>query len=59
MIKSMTGYGRGKYENDSREYLVEMKSVNNRYSDISIKLPKSISYLEENDGDDSNNSSKK
>ena len=47
MIKSMTGYGRGKYENDSREYLVEIKSVNNRYSDISVKLPKSISYLEE------------
>ena len=47
MIKSMTGYGRGKYENDSREYLVEIKSVNNRYSDIAIKLPKSISYLED------------
>ncbi len=47
MIKSMTGYGRGKYDNDSREYLVEIKSVNNRYSDISVKLPKSISYLEE------------
>ena len=47
MIKSMTGYGRGKYENDSREYLVEIKSVNNRYTDVSIKLPRSISYLEE------------
>jgi len=47
MIKSMTGYGRGKYENDGREYTVEIKSVNNRYCDISIKLPRSISYLEE------------
>jgi len=48
MIRSMTGYGRGKYENDSREYIVEIKSVNNRYSDISIKMPRSISFLEEN-----------
>ena len=47
MIKSMTGYGRGKYEIDSREYTVEIKSVNNRYCDISIKLPRSISYLED------------
>ena len=47
MIKSMTGYGRGKYEIDGREYTVEIKSVNNRYCDISIKLPRSISYLEE------------
>lgn len=47
MIRSMTGYGRGKYEIDSREYTVEIKSVNNRYSDVSIKLPRSISYLEE------------
>lgn len=47
MIKSMTGYGRGKYEVDSREYTVEIKSVNNRYCDVSIKLPRSISYLEE------------
>ena len=48
MLRSMTGYGRGKYENDSREYIVEIKSVNNRYTDISIKMPRSISFLEEN-----------
>ena len=48
MLRSMTGYGRGKYQNDSREYIVEIKSVNNRYSDISIKMPRSISFLEEN-----------
>ena len=47
MIRSMTGYGRGKYEIDSREYTVEIKSVNNRFCDISVKLPRSISYLEE------------
>jgi len=47
MIKSMTGYGRGKYEIDGREYTVEIKSVNNRYCDVSVKLPRSISYLEE------------
>ena len=47
MLKSMTGFGRSKYENEGREYLVEIKSVNNRYNDISIKLPRNISFLEE------------
>lgn len=47
MLRSMTGFGRSKYENEGREYLVEIKSVNNRYSDISIKLPRNISFLEE------------
>lgn len=47
MIRSMTGFGRSKYECNSREYIVEIKSVNNRYSDISIKMPRSISCLEE------------
>ncbi len=48
MIKSMTGFGRGIYENEGREYLVEIKSVNNRYNDINIKIPRSLMYLEEN-----------
>lgn len=47
MIKSMTGFGRAKYEKDKREYEVEIKSVNHRYQDIIIKLPRNISYLEE------------
>lgn len=47
MIRSMTGFGRGKFENDGREYVVEIKSVNHKYSDISIKLPRQISFLEE------------
>ena len=47
MLKSMTGFGRSKYEIEGREYAVEIKSVNNRYSDINIKMPRSISFLEE------------
>lgn len=47
MIKSMTGYGRGKYEVEGRSYTVEIKSVNHKYSDITIKLPRSLSFLEE------------
>ena len=47
MIKSMTGYGRSIYENEGREYIIEIKSVNNRYSDINIKSPRSLNYLEE------------
>ncbi len=47
MIKSMTGFGRGNFEKDGREYTVEIKSVNHKYNDVSIKLPRQISYLEE------------
>lgn len=47
MIKSMTGFGRAKCEYEGREYNVEIKSVNHKYSDISIKIPRQISYLEE------------
>ena len=47
MIRSMTGYGKGTLEIESRQYQIEIKSVNHRYSDISIKIPKTLSYLEE------------
>lgn len=47
MIKSMTGYGRSILENEGREYIVEIKSVNNRYNDINIKMPRSLNYLED------------
>lgn len=47
MIKSMTGFGRGKYEKDLREYIVEIKSVNHKYNDVTIKMPRNITYLEE------------
>ena len=47
MIKSMTGFGRCNLVKDLREYQVEIKSVNHKYNDVNIKLPRSISYLEE------------
>ena len=47
MIKSMTGYGKSTIEKDKRNYQVEIKSVNHRYLDISIKMPRVLSYLEE------------
>lgn len=47
MLKSMTGFGRSVYETKGRDYLVEIKSVNNRYCDINMKIPRNISYLEE------------
>lgn len=47
MIKSMTGYGKESLIIDSREYQVEIKSVNHRYLDILMKLPRTLSYLEE------------
>ena len=46
-MKSMTGFGRSKLEVNSREYIVEIKSVNHKYSDISIKMPRAISCYEE------------
>jgi len=47
MVNSMTGYGRGTSEKDGRSFNVEMKSVNNRYLDITIKLPRHINVLED------------
>lgn len=47
MIRSMTGYGKQSLNVDGREYQVEIKSVNHRYLDINIKMPKTLSYLEE------------
>lgn len=47
MIKSMTGYGKANLSKDKREYQVEIKSVNHRYLDICVKMPRVLSYLEE------------
>ena len=47
MIKSMTGYGKGNLSKNSRNYQIEIKSVNHRYLDISVKMPRALSYLEE------------
>lgn len=43
----MTGFGRGEYEKDGRKFAVEIKTVNNRYTDISVRLPRQLSYLED------------
>ena len=47
MIKSMTAFGRGRYESDKLSLTVEMKSVNSRFFDCSVKLPRAYLYLEE------------
>ncbi len=47
MIRSMTGYGKQSLNIEGREYQIEIKSVNHRYLDINIKIPKSISFLED------------
>lgn len=47
MIKSMTGYGQGKYTNEGRDYTVEIKAINHRYNDITIKLPRYLNFLED------------
>ncbi len=47
MVKSMTGFGRSKYENEGRTYTVEIKSVNHKYNDVSIKLPRFFNNVED------------
>lgn len=47
MLKSMTGYGRVKKENEYREITVEIRSVNHRYLDLNIKVPRVYGYLED------------
>lgn len=47
MIKSMTGYGSGKAELGNKTFSVEIKSVNSRYSDFSIKMPRVYTFLED------------
>ena len=47
MVKSMTGYGRAVETVNGREFTVELRSVNNRYLDCTVKLPRSLSFAEE------------
>ncbi|TCO78972.1 YicC/YloC family endoribonuclease [Marinisporobacter balticus] len=47
MIKSMTGFGRGEAKDLERQFTVEVKSVNHRYNDIVVRMPKRLTYLEE------------
>lgn len=46
MIKSMTGFGRCEVNEGSRKFTVEMKSVNHRYLDVNIKMPKKLNFFE-------------
>ena len=46
MIKSMTGFGRAELEENERRFTVEIKSVNHRYLDVSIKMPKRLIFFE-------------
>ena len=47
MIKSMTGYGRAVQTVNGREFTVEVRSVNNRYLDCNVKLPRMVSFAED------------
>ena len=47
MVRSMTGFGRGEVSRDGKEFTVEIKTVNHRYLDIFIKMPRQISFLED------------
>lgn len=46
MIKSMTGFGRASYDGTDRSFTIEIKSVNHKFLDISIKTPKNLFSLE-------------
>ena len=47
MIRSMTGFGRGEHRDELHNLKIEIKAVNHRYNDITVKMPRHISYLEE------------
>ena len=47
MIKSMTGYGRAVETVNGREFTVEIRSVNNRYLDCSVRLPRNLAFCED------------
>lgn len=46
MIKSMTGFGRCEVANEKRKFTAELKSVNHRYLDVNIKMPKKLNFFE-------------
>ena len=46
MIKSMTGFGRAEVTDENRKFTVEIKSVNHRYLDVGIKMPKKLNFFE-------------
>lgn len=47
-IRSMTGYGKGEYNDGVRNIIAEIKTINNRYSDINIKTPRHLRFYEDN-----------
>lgn len=47
MIYSMTGFGRGEFSNEAFDVTLEIKSVNNRYCDIIVKMPKKLNVFED------------
>ena len=47
MLKSMTGFGRGEYEDEKFSATVEMKTVNHRYNEVAIRLPRFLNPLED------------
>ena len=46
MIKSMTGFGRAEAQDEQHKFTVEIKSVNHRYLDFNIKMPKKLSFFD-------------
>lgn len=46
MIKSMTGFGRCEVQKDAKKFTVELKSVNHRYLDVNIRMPKKLNFFE-------------
>ena len=46
-MKSMTGYGKSSLSINSREYQTEIRTINHKYIDVNIRIPKVISYLED------------
>ena len=47
MLKTMTGFGRGQYEDENFSITVEMKTVNHRYNEVAIRLPRFLNPLED------------
>ena len=46
-MKSMTGFGRASLESNGKNYIIEIKTVNDKYSDITVKSPKRLSFMED------------
>jgi len=47
LLKSMTGFGRGEAEACERKFTVELKSVNHRFSEVVVRMPRMMSALED------------